>query len=65
MKVIFLDIDGVLNGHDWDEPAQSCRIRYQCIQAFNAILAQCDPKIVLSSARTQEHGGSIRFEGIQ
>lgn len=50
MRVIFLDIDGVLNGHDWDQAAQSTRIQYRCIRQLNRIIKRTEAKIVLSSA---------------
>ena len=50
MKLLFLDIDGVLNGHDWDEAAQSNRIQYRCVKQLNRIIAATGCKIVLSSA---------------
>ncbi len=48
--LIFLDIDGVLNGHDWCEEAKSCLFRAECISNFNQILVKCEPVVVLSSA---------------
>lgn len=50
MNVVFLDIDGVLNGHDWDEGAQSNRIQYRCVCQLNRIIRATDCKFVLSSA---------------
>lgn len=50
MKVVFLDIDGVLNAHDWCEGSQSTVLRSRCVQAFNRILAACKPHVVISSA---------------
>ena len=48
--MIFLDIDGVLNGHDWDQGAMSTRIQYRCICNLNTILRRTDAKVVISSA---------------
>ena len=48
--LIFLDIDGVLNGHDWCEEAKSCLFRAECISNFNQIITKCEPVVVLSSA---------------
>lgn len=50
MRVIFLDIDGVLNGHDWDEDAASNRIRPECVAMLNRIVSATGAQIVLSSA---------------
>jgi hypothetical protein len=48
--IIFLDIDGVLNGHDFDAGAQSCTIRPECVREFNRVLAGTGAVCVLSSA---------------
>lgn len=48
--IVFLDIDGVLNGHDFNDGAGSNTIRPSCIAALNYIIAKADPQIVLSSA---------------
>lgn len=50
MKVVFLDIDGVLNGHDFDVGARSNRIQYRCIRQLNRIIKATDCWFVLSSA---------------
>jgi hypothetical protein len=50
MRVVFLDIDGVLNGHDFDEGAQSCRMQYRCILQLNRIIKATGCKFVLSSS---------------
>ena len=66
MKVIFLDIDGVLNGHDWDEAAQSNRIRHKCVERLSRIMAATDAKIVLSSAwRYMIHCGAMTTRGFE
>ena len=48
--LVFLDIDGVLNGHDFDVGAQSTRIQYRCIRQLNRIIRATQCKFVLSSA---------------
>lgn len=50
MKLAFLDIDGVLNGHDWDQGAMSTRIQYRCIRQLNRITRRTNCVYVLSSA---------------
>jgi hypothetical protein len=50
MKVIFLDIDGVLNGHDWDKRARATRIRPACVRHLNRILVASEAHLVLTSA---------------
>ena len=50
MKVLFLDIDGVLNGHEWDDDAKSCNIRRECVKHLNRVVQETGCKIVVSSA---------------
>lgn len=51
MKVLFLDIDGVLNDHTYNEVAGSNTIKSECVEHFNQIIAKVpDLRIVLSSA---------------
>lgn len=47
--IIFLDIDGVLNGHERHANGYY-GLRPDCIGHFNRIIGYCDPDIVLSSA---------------
>jgi hypothetical protein len=49
-KVIFLDIDGVLNDHTYDNMAESNTLKKKCVDNFNHLLLQTDAKIVISSA---------------
>jgi len=66
MKVIFLDIDGVLNGHEFCEHAKSCGINPECVCELNRIIAATDAKIVLSSAwRYMVHGGALTLKGFE
>lgn len=56
--VIFLDIDGVLNGHNFNEMAMSNIIERRCVKLLNWILLDTGARIVLSSAwRYMIHGG--------
>ena len=50
MKVIFLDIDGVLNGHEYDPNAESCLIKQECITNLSKILTNSNVSVVVSSA---------------
>ncbi len=50
MKILFLDIDGVLNGHEYVEEAQCSQIKPECVKHLNRILSETGCKIVLSSA---------------
>jgi hypothetical protein len=47
---IFLDMDGVLNAHEWTEQAGSCDIRRDCVAELNRIIEAVQPRFVLSSA---------------
>ena len=50
MKVLFLDIDGVLNGHDYDKGAESNLIRRECVDRLNTVLELTGASLVISSA---------------
>lgn len=63
-KVLFLDIDGVLNGHDWDDEAKSCNIRRECVKHLNRVVKETGCKLVVSSAwRYILHGGDMTTKG--
>lgn len=47
---LFLDIDGVLNGHEYDPEAESNTLRRDCVARLNRVLAETDCAVVLSSA---------------
>lgn len=64
-KIIFLDIDGVLNRHIRDEVACSNIIEYAKIILLNKILLATDARIVLSSAwRYIFHRGEASLIGL-
>jgi hypothetical protein len=64
--ILFLDIDGVLNGHDYLEECRSSKIDRACVQQLNRILKETDARIVLSSAwRYQIHGHAMTLNGFQ
>ena len=64
MKILFLDIDGVLNGHEWDDEAKSCNIRRECVKRLNRVVSATGCKIVVSSAwRYILLGGSMDHKG--
>lgn len=50
MRIIFLDIDGVLNGDRWWASGDRRQINEPCVLALNQILGATDAAIVLSSA---------------
>lgn len=62
--VVFLDVDGVLNNHEFDPDSQSCTIDWGCLQHLNRILRETDARIVLSSAwRYMIHGHAMTLQG--
>lgn len=66
MSTIFLDMDGVLNDHEWNSEAQSTTLKLSCVSQFNKIITECDPDIVLCSAwRYMVHGQAITLKGFQ
>jgi HAD domain in Swiss Army Knife RNA repair proteins len=63
-KVVFLDIDGVLNNHNWSEEAQSCLIIPECVAELNRVLRVTQAKVVVSSAwRYMILGGAMTLRG--
>lgn len=65
MKILFLDIDGVLNGHQKDEQGY-CRIVPYCVNYLNRVIDATDCKIVLSSAwRYMIHCGAMTLKGFE
>lgn len=66
MNIIFLDIDGVLNGHEYDEMSQSPIINHHCVFTLNRILDNCDAKIcIISSWRYQIIKGATTIKGFE
>lgn len=64
MKVLFLDIDGVLNGHDWDAEAGSCYLDRECVKRLSRIVRETDAVIVISSSwRYMVLGGTMTLDG--
>lgn len=65
-KILFLDVDGVLNGHDFHEGAQSNTIRRNCIDQLSAILKATNCHVVLSSAwRYMILGNAMKLGGFE
>ena len=63
--LIFLDVDGVLNSHDFNQLAQSNTIHRNKIDLLNAIIHATDALIVLSSAwRYHIFRGEMNLDGI-
>lgn len=66
MKLIFLDIDGVLNDHTFNEEAQSSTIDEDSVDALNEVIHKTGAVIVLSSAwRYQVLNGAMTFIGFE
>ncbi len=64
--IIFLDIDGVLNGHNWSSSAESNIIQPTPVKHLNRILEETGAKIVLSSSwRYIIHGGAMTLDGFE
>lgn len=64
--LIFLDIDGVLNDHIWDEEIQCGQIHKDKVARLNTILRETDARIVLSSAwRYIVHRGEMNMMGLE
>ena len=62
--ILFLDIDGVLNGHGYNPESLSCSIDTRCVACLNHILKQTDAMIVISSAwRYMILGGAMTLTG--
>jgi hypothetical protein len=65
MKLIFLDIDGVLNRHDWNPLAMSNTIDRERMERLNRIIIETDALIVITSAwRYHYYRGEMSFVGL-
>ena len=65
MRVIFLDIDGVLNTHDFCPRAQCGPIHRDKVDRLNFVIATTGSKVVLSSAwRYLVHRGEMNLVGL-
>lgn len=49
-RILFLDIDGVLNDHIIDSVAKSATILPRCVKALNRVIDATDCRVVLVSA---------------
>lgn len=66
MKLIFLDIDGVLNNHRLNKKSGSNTLSRRCVREFNRIIEATGAKIVLSSAwRYIVLGGAMTPTGFE
>lgn len=66
MKVLFLDIDGVLNAHEFDPAVMCGQIHPDKVARLNRVLRATDARIVLSSAwRYLIHRGEMNLMGFE
>ena len=66
MHVIFLDVDGVLNGHDQDPDSRCNGICRSAITHLNRIIEATDARLVISSAwRYMMLGGAMSVRGFE
>lgn len=66
LRLIFLDIDGVLNDHNFDDDSKSSSFDRECVRCFNAIIAATNPHIVISSAwRYMVHKQAMTIQGFE
>ena len=66
MRVLFLDIDGVLNAGGFDAVAESSSLDAALVARLNDILAATGAKLVLSSSwRYLVLGGAMTVEGFE
>lgn len=65
-RFVFLDIDGVLNGHDFDAECLCGRIHRKKVIRLNRILRATGACVVLSSAwRYLVHRGEMNLRGLE
>lgn len=65
MKIVFLDIDGVMNAPDArDDDPLPLAFRRSAVLALNRIVREADARIVISSTwRISTHAGDISLDG--
>jgi hypothetical protein len=66
MSVLFLDIDGVLNDHAYDERAESTTLLRPCVDRLNRVLDETGCVVVVSSAwRYMVLGRAMSLHGFE
>jgi hypothetical protein len=66
VSVLFLDIDGVLNDHTYDERAESTTILRPCVERLNRVLDATGCVVVISSAwRYMVLGQAMSLHGFE
>lgn len=64
--ILFLDIDGVLNAHEWDAEVMCGQIHPDKVDRLNRVLRATGARIVLSSAwRYIVHRGEMNLMGME
>lgn len=65
-RIVFLDIDGVLNAHEFDREVMSGQIHWGKMNRLNRVLRETGAKVVLSSAwRYIVHRGEANLMGME
>lgn len=65
IKLVFLDVDGVLNNHAYNDESESNTILRRCVREFNLLLKNTGAMYVVSSAwRYLVHGGGMSEVGL-
>lgn len=65
-KYLFLDIDGVLNGHEWNETSESYTIKLSNVLNLNLVIEKTKCKIILHSAwRYMIYGKDMTIRGFE
>lgn len=66
MKIVFLDIDGVLNGHERHPGSEYCGTSPGCVAELNRVLAATGALVVVCSAwRYLVLRGAMTVEGLR
>jgi hypothetical protein len=66
MRLLFLDIDGVLNNHDYCKSRLSTTVHRDKVHLLNSVLEVTGARIVLSSAwRYLVHRGEMKLMGLE
>jgi hypothetical protein len=64
VRILFLDIDGVLNDHRYHPDAESCTLLPACVDQLNRVVHATGAGVVVSSAwRYMVHGGAMALDG--
>ena len=65
MKVIFLDFDGVLNGHEWLHIG-GLRVAQKCVACLNQLVSVSGAELVISSTwRSAYNCGDVTLDGFE